>query len=310
MVYILYHFIGITLYTDAIKIIHLQDVEIEQFRKEKNIDWLTTPDTVVASAITSRLPIMIGGDFNAWATEWGSAKTNERVCMLLEAFATLELEIANKGKTPTYSKGGNTSIAVLTLVNTRLMGEGLDWRVSDRNTGSDHQALVYKLQLTSRTAGMDKLPIKERCAPSIFDREAFLCSLEGALLEETAEEKAQSLSRAITGACGASMSTRSNPRGRPPVYWWNEDIAAIRRECLRARRVHQRAARGPTYEELRVAYETKRRELKTAIKMAKRKCWRDLCEEADSDPWGRPYKAVLNKIKLRGPNANLSILSR
>ena len=30
-------------YTDAIKIIHLQDVEIEQFRKAKDIDWLTTP---------------------------------------------------------------------------------------------------------------------------------------------------------------------------------------------------------------------------------------------------------------------------
>ena len=30
-------------YTYTIKIIHLQDAEIEQFRKEKNIDWLTTP---------------------------------------------------------------------------------------------------------------------------------------------------------------------------------------------------------------------------------------------------------------------------
>ena len=30
-------------YTDGIKIIHLQDVEIEQFRKAKDIDWLTTP---------------------------------------------------------------------------------------------------------------------------------------------------------------------------------------------------------------------------------------------------------------------------
>ena len=39
------------------------------------------------------------------------------------------------------------------------------------------------------------------------------------------------------------------------------------------------------------------------MKMAKRKCWRDLCEEADSDPWRRPYKAVMNKIKPRGPNA-------
>ena len=29
-------------YTADIKIIHLQEVEIEQFRKAKNIDWLTT----------------------------------------------------------------------------------------------------------------------------------------------------------------------------------------------------------------------------------------------------------------------------
>ena len=52
-----------------------------------------------------------------------------------------------------------------------------------------------------------------------------------------------------------------------------------------------------------MAYERKRREVKTAIKMAKRKCWRDLRVEADSNPWRRPYKAVMNKIKPRGPNA-------
>ena len=27
-------------YTEAIKIIHLQDVEVEEFRKVKNVDWL------------------------------------------------------------------------------------------------------------------------------------------------------------------------------------------------------------------------------------------------------------------------------
>ena len=30
-------------YTDAIKIIHLQDVEVEEFRKVKNVDWLAIP---------------------------------------------------------------------------------------------------------------------------------------------------------------------------------------------------------------------------------------------------------------------------
>ena len=268
------------------------------FPPSDDIDEFTRSlDAFVASARTSRLPVMIGGDFNAWATEWGSAKTNHRGCMLLEAIAMLELEIANSGKTPTYTKGGKTSIVDLTFVNPRLMGKELDWRVTDRCTGSDHQALVYKLQLTKEQQirvkkRANKGEEEERRAPSTFDREAFLCSLDGASVEGTAEEKARSLSRTIAMTCDASMSIKNNPRGRPLVYWWSEDIAAIHRECLRARRLHQRAARGPRYEKLRAAYESKRRELKTAIKMDKRKCWRDLCKEAESDPWGRPYKTV------------------
>ena len=195
------------------------------FPPSDDIDEFTRSlDAVVASARTSRLPVMIGGDFNAWATEWGSAETNHRGCMLLEAIAMLELEIANSGKTPTYTKGGKTSIVDLTFVNPRLMGKELDWRVSHRYTGSYHQALVYKLQLTNRATDTGKVPTKERWAPSTFDREAFLCSLDGASVEGTAEEKARSLSRTIAIACDASMSIKNNPRGRPPVYWSSQDI--------------------------------------------------------------------------------------
>ena len=91
------------------------------FPPSDDIHELTTSlDAVLASVRTFQLPVMIGGDFKAWATEWGSAKTNHRGRMLLEAIAMLELEIANSEKTPTYSKGGKTSIVDLTFVNPRL----------------------------------------------------------------------------------------------------------------------------------------------------------------------------------------------
>lgn len=35
------------------------------------------------------------------------------------------------------------------------------------------------------------------------------------------------------------------------------------------------------------------------LKMAKEKCWRDLCREVDKDPWGRPYKIVMRKLTRR-----------
>ena len=81
-------------------------------------------DTIVASARTSTLLIVIGEDFNAWATEWGSKKTNHRGRTLLEAFAILELEIANIGAMPTYIKGEKSSIVDPTFVDHRLSREG------------------------------------------------------------------------------------------------------------------------------------------------------------------------------------------
>ena len=81
-------------------------------------------DAIVASGRTFTLPVVIGGDFNAWVTEWGSKKTNHRGRTLLEAFAMLVLEIANIGAMPTYIKGEKSSIVDLTFVDPRLSVEG------------------------------------------------------------------------------------------------------------------------------------------------------------------------------------------
>ena len=40
-----------------------------------------------------------------------------------------------------------------------------------------------------------------------------------------------------------------------------------------------------------------RTKLTKAIKRSKRQCWTTLIEEVDNDPWGRPYKVVMTKLK-------------
>ena len=131
-------------------------------------------------------------------SEWGSKKTNHRGRTLLEAFAILELEIANIEAMPTYIKGEKSSIVDLTFVDPTLSREGSYWQVSDRYTSSDHRALTYQLHLTSSTANMTRMSKREKWAPATFDRETFLCFLEGTSVEgTTAEARAQSLSRTI-----------------------------------------------------------------------------------------------------------------
>lgn len=78
------------------------------------------------------------------------------------------------------------------------------------------------------------------------------------------------------------------------VYWWSQDIATLRADTQRARRVLQRIRRrhpaGVQAEEL--AYRTARTHLVAAIKEAKSVTRRRLEEDLDDDVWGRAYRII------------------
>jgi len=84
--------------------------------------------------------------------------------------------------------------------------------------------------------------------------------------------------------------------GRRPVPWWNDEIGSARRDCLAARRRCQRS-RGRGNQELReTTYRAKRKVLKKAIKASKAKCFQELCEAADAEPFGSAYRMVMGKL--------------
>jgi len=108
--------------------------------------------------------------------------------------------------------------------------------------------------------------------------------------------------------------------GKPPAHWWNADIASKRRACVAAKRAktrcvakyHLRLIRGrdlTTVEEAVAAANTRYKEarkcLKTAIAGSKERCWKEMLETIDADPWGKPYKLVTRK--LQGPPATTNM---
>ncbi|KOB72837.1 SARTTc1 ORF2 protein [Operophtera brumata] len=95
---------------------------------------------------------------------------------------------------------------------------------------------------------------------------------------------------------------RARPTKRRVVYWWSEELTQLREACLRARRLYTRARRRrrALAEETDRAYEVYRgatKELQGAIAKAKSRSWSELLEGLDRDPWGRPYKTVLRKLR-------------
>ncbi|XP_070075724.1 uncharacterized protein [Drosophila takahashii] len=99
----------------------------------------------IAEDARENRPAVIAGDFNAWATDWGSPRTNPRGKALLESFAALDLVLLNSGTKPTFSRAGTSSIIDLTFVSAGL-ASGSSWEVSDTYMGSDHAAIICTIK--------------------------------------------------------------------------------------------------------------------------------------------------------------------
>lgn len=107
------------------------------------------------------------------------------------------------------------------------------------------------------------------------------------------------------------------------MHWWNGEINSLRAECIRAKRckvrivtriARLRARQSADFDNARAESELTRtndnfreakRQLKLAILQSKKRCWKELISIVDGDPFGKPYKLVMKK--LRGPPAIASM---
>lgn len=119
------------------------------------------------------------------------------------------------------------------------------------------------------------------------------------------ETSAGQLIDILTEVCNAGMTRTSTLGGhRKHAYWWNEDIAELRRECLRAKRI---ATRRRDDDRAMERYRRVRKKLRRTIRDSKKKAWESLCEEVDRDPWGLPYRIIMKKIGNRRKIPGLTI---
>ncbi|BFF93269.1 uncharacterized protein DMAD_11151 [Drosophila madeirensis] len=123
-------------------------------------------------------------------------------------------------------------------------------------------------------------------------------------------------------ACEAAMVKKQmGGRKRKPVHWWSQEIADLRRGSHAAGRGYQRtmkrARRRPQdpqaaqeAAEAHSIYHQQRAHLTKEIKRSKANCWKDLCKEADLQPFGLAYKMVMGKLARKVMPTCPELLSR
>ncbi|XP_043496417.1 uncharacterized protein LOC122520393 [Polistes fuscatus] len=111
------------------------------------------------------------------------------------------------------------------------------------------------------------------------------------------------LNDTLVSACGISMpKLKTSANWSRSVPWWLPEIAALRRAAMAARRHYLRARRSGDQARIRTCLENRRetrRSLVRAIRRAKASAWRDFLTTIEEDPWGRPYKLVMNRLRAR-----------
>jgi len=107
--------------------------------------------------------------------------------------------------------------------------------------------------------------------------------------------------RVVSAACNVSadrLGARATKRG---VYWWSEELAQSRRRCVAARRLLCRAKRrNRPYMDLANVYRKARSTFAKMIRKAKAESWDALLRSLDDDPWGIPYKLVMDRLRTSG----------
>lgn len=84
------------------------------------------------------------------------------------------------------------------------------------------------------------------------------------------------------------------------AYWWNDNIAQLRKIAIRANRELARSRRAGDTDRIDRAWQERkvaRKNLALAIKIAKTEAWEEALQELNNDPWGRPYKMVMDKLR-------------
>lgn len=107
----------------------------------------TTFEALVAYAEMNEYSIIAGCDANAHHTLWGSTDINDRGVKLLEYIGTTNLFLVNRGNKPTFVNKNREEVIDITLASTNIQDLVGDWRVSNRETLSDHREICFNLKM-------------------------------------------------------------------------------------------------------------------------------------------------------------------
>lgn len=275
-------------------------------------DFQAKLDAIEDFARRTNRYLVIAGDFNAKAIEWGMQTTNSRGQRILDMSARLGLIIANTGTATTFRRPGCADTTPdITLVSERYASQLKQWTVLEDYTGSDHQYITYHVDSAKSSKAARRSKGTRKWNVSRLDPKKLLEEIDANppryRADSTTRSKVESTLSCIANACKAAMPNIKSGHPKIAAYWWTEEIHNLRQICLRKRRKFTRAKRTGAATEEHEEYKIAKSELKFAITSTKKEKWEELRRDVNKNPWGLGYKTVMKKLCTKQSVPELSV---
>ncbi|XP_043501614.1 uncharacterized protein LOC122523804 [Polistes fuscatus] len=257
------------------------------------------------------LSALVAGDFSARSHRWDpEGRSNLRGELLCTWANRSNLSLGNQVGHPTCVRPQGSSVIDLTWGSPTAIFRLSDWRVDEAESLSDHMYVIfeYRREATGFRSLCSRYRIFPRWNTRAVDEDrlaaALVCANWTRDFGASLEDNVKWVNNILVSACDTAMSrVRSSVSWRRSVAWWSPEVAALRREAMASRRRYQRAKHSGDQARIRDCLENRRetkRNLVRAIRRAKASARRDFLTTIEEDPWGRPYKLVMNKLRARG----------
>lgn len=227
--------------------------------------------------------IIIGTDVNAASSLWHSDATDGKGELVKIFLIYRDLHCLNLPDNPYTFEGprGHSNIDV-TVASADISDHIQSWKVLRGITNSDHNAIAFKLGLSSHLIYTQR--------PKRFNlMKAEWAKLSSLLqvpldIDNNHENAAVSLMDRLQLACSTAIPL-GQPKIKPKPPWWTKNVIHARRAQRRASRNRYKSDGSLTeeYKELRNNY-TK------ILRASKIVSWRKFCTLDNKNPWGKVYK--------------------
>jgi ribonuclease HI len=251
-------------------------------------------ERIVEYSRRQNIPVLLGCDANAHNETWGSTNTNPRGHALMEYLMANDLEVLNRGSTPTFVIRQRQEVLDITLGCRNAARLVSNWEVSSEASLSDHRQIRFSI-------GAEKPEPSYYRNPRATDWGAYRATLEGKLagcimrlktpedIEWAVAHLQSSMKTAYEKACPRKKNSRVQR-----VPWWNRELTALRshtRRTLRSALASKARDDWDLFHQAQRAY-------KSAIRRQKRISWREFCSGIDKMPEAARLHRLLSKDRL------------